>query len=236
MIKNFRFLFDELSITPRDLYELLGFEGKEIPEPFPDLILKAIKTAPDFCEIAGGYKVYNPVIINSDEQKIIIKEFEFSPGKIITTQLKKADAAAIFVCTAGEGISKQSKKLLEGEDPLMGYVFDVLGSVIVEKAMNLIQKQLEKECLKNKLFISDRYSPGYCDWSVSEQQVLFKLLPQNFCGVELSESSLMHPIKSISGIIGIGADLKQKGYQCSWCNDKNCIYGRIRRKSSKIVQ
>jgi hypothetical protein len=81
-----------------------------------------------------------------------------------------------------------------------------------------------------ELGISDRFSPGYCDWNVSEQHKLFNLLPESFCGIHLSESSLMNPIKSVSGIIGIGENLKQLGYQCYWCNDPNCIYGKTKRK------
>lgn len=96
--------------------------------------------------------------------------------------------------------------------------------------MDKIQKLLEASLQESKLNISDRYSPGYCEWSVAEQAYLFDLLPDNFCGISLSDSFLMDPIKSVSGIIGIGAGLKQKGYQCHWCTDKNCLYGKIKRK------
>jgi cobalamin-dependent methionine synthase I len=105
-----------------------------------------------------------------------------------------------------------------------------VGSVTVEKAMDKIQEILDTEMQKTGLTISDRYSPGYCDWSVGEQQLLFTLMPKDFCGVSLSDSSLMKPIKSVSGIIGIGKELRQKGYQCDWCSDKNCIYGKIKRQ------
>ena len=100
--------------------------------------------------------------------------------------------------------------------------------------MYKIQKELELDLRVKNLQISDRYSPGYCEWSVAEQQKLFSLLPENFCGISLSDSSLMTPIKSVSGIIGIGKDLKQKGYQCNWCNDQNCIYGRIKRQKKDL--
>lgn len=113
---------------------------------------------------------------------------------------------------------------------MYSYVLDVIGSVIVEKAMDEIQKKLEDDMKLNGLGISDRFSPGYCDWNVSDQHKLFRLLPENFCGIRLSESSLMNPIKSVSGIIGLGENLKQLGYQCHWCNDPNCIYGKTKRK------
>ena len=151
--------------------------------------------------------------------------------KIISVQLKKSSSVALFICTAGNKISDLSKKLMAGEELMAGYVLDVIGSVTVEKAMDKIQEELLAEMEQQNLGISDRYSPGYCNWSVGEQQKLFSLMPKDFCGVTLSESSLMSPVKSVSGIIGIGEELKQKGYQCDWCNDKTCIYGNIRRRS-----
>jgi hypothetical protein len=111
-------------------------------------------------------------------------------------------------------------------------VYDILGSITVEKATDNIQEFLAADCKASELGISDRFSPGYCEWSVSEQQMLFDLMPKRFCGVTLSESSLMSPIKSVSGIIAIGKGFNPKGYQCNWCNDKNCIYGKIKRKKN----
>ncbi len=232
MVREFRLSFEELNIVPNDLTSLLGFTDGVIPEPFPTIIDEAIATAQPFCDIRGGYKIFDSLEINRNNNSITIEEQLFLPSKIIVTQLKKATSAALYICSAGSGISDYSNKLANQGDPLLAYVFDVIGSVTVEKAMDKIQKKLELEMLDAGLTISDRYSPGYCDWSVSEQHYLFQLLPNNFCGVILSESSLMHPIKSVSGIIGIGKEMKQKGYQCDWCSDKNCIYGKIKRSQS----
>ncbi len=232
MIKEFHFSFEELNIITRDLTELLGFENGVVPEPFPELIKQSLLETPQYCNIRGGYKTFNSIEINRSKESITIDNQTFSPSKIITTQLQESTSAVLFICTAGEEISNHSNKFLNQGDPILAYIFDVIGSVVVEKATDKIQKLLEIDSKKSGLNISDRYSPGYCEWSVAEQQKLFSLLPDNFCGVTLSESSLMTPIKSLSGIIGIGAKLQQKGYQCRWCNDKNCIYGKIKRQEN----
>jgi hypothetical protein len=235
MIKEFKFQFEELNIVSEDLTELLGFEDGIVPEPFPEIIEQAIADASQYCAIKGGYKVFNPINIDLQNETISIENQIFSPTKIVTTQLKDATSAALFICTAGDGISKHANKIILEGDPMLGYIFDVIGSVCVEKAIDKIQENLAKEQRLNNFNISDRYSPGYCEWNVSEQQFLFQLMPDNFCGVSLSDSSLMNPIKSVSGIIGIGAKLQQKGYQCLWCTDKNCIYGKIKRKKTSVA-
>jgi len=235
MEREFTFDFEELGIEPADLGELMGFGPGEIPEPFPELIEAGLKTAPGLCHLRGGYIIFSPVVFNPEQLTIGIGNTFFKTGKVVYTQLKKATSAALFACTAGAGISGLSKKLMAEGDMLAGYVFDVLGSVAVEKAINKIEAELKKEVSASGSGISTRFSPGYCEWDVAGQQQLFSQLPENFCGISLSESSLMSPIKSVSGIIGIGKGMEQKGYQCNWCNDLNCIYGRIRRKKTSTT-
>ena len=230
MVREFQYAFGELDICSSDIEELMGFDDGVIPDPFPELIEHAINSAPSHSKIRGGYKIFSSDECSMDMQSIRICDQVFNPSKIVITQFKNAMSFGLFICTAGSEISQHAKELSASGDPLLSFVFDVIGSVAVEKATDKVQKSMEAECLKSGLTISDRYSPGYCDWSVSEQQKLFDLMPAGFCGVSLSETSLMSPIKSVSGIIAIGHNLKQKGYQCYWCAEKNCIYGKIRRQ------
>ena len=128
----------------------------------------------------------------------------FRQIKLIFGQLKKADSLAVFLCTAGEEIGIRTRKAMAGGDPLTGYIYDIIGSIVVDAAADRMQSELEKSVLSAGKKITNRYSPGYCGWDVSEQHKLFRLVPDNFCGIRLTDSALMDPVKSISGIIGIG--------------------------------
>jgi len=147
----------------------------------------------------------------------------------VISQLKEMEQIAIFVCTAGAEITDLSNQFLQNGDSLTFYTLDTVGSIAADKTAEKIQRELEKQVKTEGNQISDRFSPGYCQWSVAEQQKIFSLLPNNFCGIQLSASALMHPVKSVSGIIGIGANLSQKGYQCEWCTNKDCFAGKINR-------
>ena len=74
------------------------------------------------------------------------------------------------------------------------------------------------------LKITNRYSPGYCGWDTREQHKLFSLLPENSCGIRLTESALMLPIKSVSGFIGVGANVRFNPYTCKMCDAEFCVY------------
>lgn len=233
MIKNYDYSFDELQIKPAEIEELMGFNPGDSPEPFPDLIEEGLKAAPDHTKIEGGFAIFEKVEVNHEKKFIRIGNQVFTPGEIVVTQLKNATSAALFACTAGEEISAFAQKQTASGNEFLAYVLDVIGSVIADKTVEKLQDEIQAIINQSGMGITDSFSPGYCNWSVAEQQKLFSLLPDNFCGIKLSSSSLMHPIKSVSGIIGIGSNCKQKGYQCEWCNDKDCIYGRIRRKKKR---
>ena len=66
--------------------------------------------------------------------------------RLFSGRLKKSDSVAVFLCTAGEEIGIRSRKSMKERDFLNGYMYDVVGSEIVEAAADLMQSELEKEC------------------------------------------------------------------------------------------
>ena len=110
------------------------------------------------------------------------------------------------------------------------YIADALGSILAEKTADLMEETLEKELIQKKWKHTNRFSPGYCGWHVSEQQKFFSIFPVfQPCGIRLTASSLMLPIKSVSGIIGLGTDVKKMEYTCGLCTFEQCF----RRKKRK---
>lgn len=229
MTKEFAFAFEELEITESVVAELMGFEQGQVPEPFEQTIQLALEKAKQICTPIGGFSVFDKCNINTANNSIEIDTQLFSPDKIVVTQLKNSQKIAVFVCTAGEGITQLANENSANGDVIMAYVLDTIGSIVADKTAVILQRELEKIVRIDSLNISDGFSPGYCDWSVAEQHKLFSLLPSSFCGITLSASALMQPVKSVSGIIGIGKNLSQKGYQCHWCTDKDCFVGKLNR-------
>jgi cobalamin-dependent methionine synthase I len=147
----------------------------------------------------------------------------FDTGPIIARGLAGSTQIAFFAATCGEGFDEWYKFASREGDTLLAYTIDSAGSVIAEKIADAIEKIAGEVCGTRNLGISNRYSPGYCGWDVSDQKKLFSLLPTQSCGITLTESALMLPIKSVSGIIGIGEHARKKNYECAVCDRKDCI-------------
>jgi len=223
-IITYRFSFNELAITRPRLESLMGYNPGVMPEPFTPIIDEILSLAGKYCDIRGGFIIKDNLHFSKDAHLLSLDGVTFNLQKIVYGQLKKAGEIAAFVCTAGPGISDWSKKLMTEGDLTTGYIVDIVGSEVVETAMDRAQKMLSEKMNALGLKISNRYSPGYCGWDVSEQHKLFSLLPDNFCGVRLSDAALMVPIKSVSGMIGIGENVQYKSYPCNMCDSRNCLY------------
>jgi cobalamin-dependent methionine synthase I len=112
--------------------------------------------------------------------------------------------------------------LLNSGEYLAGIAADLVASLIAESVARLLHSSISELADREGTRTTNRYSPGYCSWSVGEQQKLFKQFPEGFCGITLSPSSLMAPIKSVSGIIGLGNHVSYREYDCDACQVKHC--------------
>ena len=207
--------FDELRITLADVFEQMGYH-EAVPDETTQNETQAIVDdvrrwlRPQFCFF-------------------IVRELPaFDMGHIILRQLQGSEAYALFMCTAGEEFEAFLQRLKTEGDMVRVFIADALGSVIAEKCADEMEKNLQLSIDKLGWMHTNRFSPGYCSWHVSEQQKLFPLFEGNTCGVTLTESSLMLPIKSVSGIIGIGQKVRRLDYTCGLCNFEKCYKRRHR--------
>ena len=213
----------DLNISLNDIEKLARIGEGMIT--YDDFLQKELELLSKDASVEGGYVILEGEV-NSDH--LTLADKVFYPGKDVCKFYKNMTHAAVFVCTAGKEISERVKFLNSKGDLIEAYILDVLGSVIVEKAMDQIQEKLQNSMKKKGISITNRYSPGYCDWNVLEQQKIFSLFPINFCNVTLNESCLMQPAKSVSGIIGLGPKVKFHQHVCHLCNSINCLYRGVK--------
>ena len=201
--------YDQLSIVPADIYEAMGYHGAQPDEATlreTQAIIDDVREwlRPQFCFF-------------------VTRELpDFEIGQIIEKQLQGSEAYALFICTCGQEYEAYQQQLEAGNDMVRVFIADSLGSVIAEKCADEMEKNLQKSIEKLGWYHTNRFSPGYCAWHVSQQQKLFPLFEGETCGVRLTESSLMLPIKSVSGIIGVGKDVRRLDYTCGLCQFEKC--------------
>lgn len=146
-------------------------------------------------------------------------------SKSLAKVLKNSKFSVLFLTTVGETITKKARQSLKNKNYFSALVYDTLGSQAVEKCAQIISAQTKKFAIKNNLDITQRFSPGYSDWHLSEQKKIFKILKPKNIRVRLTKNFMMIPEKTISAVIGIGNNLNKNCKDvCLDCNLKNCSY------------
>ena len=201
--------YNDLIITPADVYEQMGYHDTE-----PDADTKA--------ELTQIINEVSQWLHPQFSYFVVSVQPTFDMGNIILRQLRGSEAYALFICTAGVAYEAYQQRLKEQGDMVRVFIADALGSVIAEKCADQMEIALQESIDKLGWKHTNRFSPGYCGWHVSQQQLLFPLFQGHTCGVTLTDSSLMLPIKSVSGIIGLGKSVRKLDYTCGLCDFKQC--------------
>jgi len=227
---------NDITIDRNDIDISLGYPPGELPPQFDEMVNEVISKLPDKCEIKAGYRILDVIQPTEKIDGFYLGDKFLNLHKIVSSQLKKSEKAALFLCTIGTGMENWSRQSMAEGDPTLSYIIDTVASATVEAVADALHEHIGMQMQKLGLKITNRYSPGYCNWSVAEQHILFSFLPENFCKVKLTESALMIPIKSISGIIGVGKQVEFRGYLCDKCGVKDCTYRIFRQERDKRIR
>lgn len=219
--------YDDLGIRIEDVYEVMECDGtpeeavcREVEEMLAD-IRQWLKPRYAFTVVRGDMCLEN--------QTLTVNGTTLNCGKIITRQLRGSEAYALFVGTAGIDFQNLMERLTEEGDMVRLFIAHSVGTVIAERCADQMERVLQGTIDKLGWKRTNRFSPGYCGWHVREQQLLFPLMQGHNTGVTLTPSSLMIPIKSVSGVIGLGPDVRRLEYTCGLCNFEKCYKNKKKR-------
>jgi hypothetical protein len=214
----------DIEIDKNQVYKYLGYDvGSEPPPRMESLIDEHINLSQEFAYPRTTYTILDVEFVLGT-RAFIEGPFTFD-SKVVSQLLCKCQKVALFVATIGDELEYVACCLAEDGLLLQSAVMDSVGSSAVEQAANFLHERISNTAALQGLVASKRrFSPGYCDWNVDQQEKLFEALDASSIGVELTETCLMLPRKSISGIIGIG--LPNQGVEnynpCPVCDNTDC--------------
>lgn len=146
-------------------------------------------------------------------------------GRLIAQHLGGAGRVIALLATIGPGLEEIAGELMR-TDPLLGWALDALGSAAVEAlslaACNYFEAQAQRAGAQTTLPLS----PGMVGWpAIQGQAQIFALLDGGEIGVSLTANSLMLPRKTLSMVVGVGAQVTRGGRSCDYCSlSETCQY------------
>jgi hypothetical protein len=135
----------------------------------------------------------------------------------------RQNANLVFMAaTIGDALEKLGRA---AADILESWLYDMVGSELVDLVADAVENDFKAEEPNCCLEFSMRSSPGYCDWSVEGQKIIFTALDPSRIGVTLTPYMLMIPRKTLSGVLVAAEEVPVK-FACALCAKKDCPWRR----------
>jgi len=214
---------NRFGIDRRQVWHEIGY-GTDCKPParMASLVNEYVENA--YHLIAPSYSGVIRDIKSVKGSRVIIEGPIVFQSRIIARLLEQCHKAAVFLVTIGDYLEEMVCHLAEDKLVLQAAVLDAIGSVAVESVADFVQDRIGEIAHAQGLCTSRRFSPGYCDWKLGQQRMVFRAVNGDSAGIRLTEGCLMLPRKSISGIIGIGpCNSNVENYNpCHICNKHDC--------------
>jgi hypothetical protein len=205
---------------PKEIYRYLGYKQGAVPAGgMASRIEQVVEGVRPCVESRGAYSVYGITGRSSGSLAF--------GGAVISGRVAEfmgsADRVAVFVATIGDEISKCAMQARRRGDTLAEWIIDAFGSWAAEAATDALMERLRGHSAGQD-GVTLRYSPGYCGMAMDQQRTLFQMVQAEAVGVRLLPSLLMYPLKSVSGIVGLGPKEKVSTYgaPCDQCDMVGC--------------
>jgi hypothetical protein len=212
--------------------ELLGPLGWERGSCVEPAFMEQIVSESERCrQVMQGRAIYTRMDVSRVDQNVIeVGGKAFEEG-VLASALDGVRRFALGICTVGDGIEEIIDEHFRGGDFFRGMVADVVGSRAVEHVAEVCASLICSEANESGLYPSGHLSPGYGEWDVSGQRVVFALLDPSPIGVSLNEHCMMKPKKSISFVVPLAEGLAHHADQadhhlCRECGLQDCMYRR----------
>ncbi|MDK2800187.1 MAG: hypothetical protein PWQ70_1806 [Clostridiales bacterium] len=163
---------------------------------------KGIKQGIRLCQPKGVFGRFN--IVQHSQSFIELQNQQILRSKNLSLLLEKSDEVVLMASTVGKAvIEKISHEVNEG-DAALGVILDAVASQTADAGLNWMMEFIYKIVRREgKKLTKHRYSPGYGDFSLENQKVIFDMLKLDRLGLKLTEKFMLIPEKSVLAIAGI---------------------------------
>lgn len=138
----------------------------------------------------------------------------------LAAHLKGCEEALLLGATLGSRVDAAIRRLALGS-VAEGAAAQAVAAALIESYCDEVQARFDTGGLAQR----PRFSPGYGDWDLAEQRLLFPVLNcAKLIGLTLTEGCMMAPSKSVTAVIGLSEDVQCVWNKCMTCGNINCPY------------
>jgi len=155
-----------------------------------------------------------------DDDTVTLDGITFK-SRVLQVNMKATNRAFCYVATCGRELYDWAESL---DDVLLHFWAEAIEEAALRDAMRAVNGEIKRRFSPGKLVTM---SPGsLIDWPITQQRPFFRLMgdPTEAIGVELKESCLMIPNKSVSGV---RFEKEERFESCQLCPRRDCPNRRM---------
>ena len=187
-----------IELDERQVYRTLGYSNGHKPKAsIRSLVDEEMVEAHELTRTSCSYQIMDIKRIRRPRVTLVNGTNITLTSEVLSWALYPCEQAVIFVASIGPALEQRVAQLTSEGYSSKAYILDAIGSEATEKTVCYLQDQVREVAKFDDGETTLRYSPGYCDWDISQQKVLFKAMDSIPMQVSLSDECVMTPRKSV---------------------------------------
>lgn len=187
-------LLDDIPVSLELEVVLKGLHLRKVSKYVEGTVQELIEIVRPIAKPKAIYEV--SYIDNKNEDSLYIGGVKFT-SHVLRVNLDKVERAFPYVATCGKELDEIA---IPSDDFMKCYYLDAIKEVVLGSARSYLRNYLTRNYALGQI---SHMSPGsLADWPITQQEELFSIFGnvEDLIGVKLTESFLMVPLKSVSGI------------------------------------
>jgi hypothetical protein len=124
-------------------------------------------------------------------------------SQVLAHRLAGAAEVVLLVLTIGGALERRAQSLVREEHLVEGLLLDTAGWVAIDALLRDVRQHLAADARRRGHRLTARMAPGFAGWPLDQQRVLFAAFGAGTLTVRLTDSCVMRPSKSVSGVYGL---------------------------------
>ena len=188
------------------IFKRLGYNSRltEVPAGMMDEVEGLLERASDLIRLKAVC-LRSGLIMHDDGEGLTISEGgAHAVSRKLCGFLSGSDELILMGITGGSEITDEIRKLQEQGRMTAAVVLDAAAGEIVDDGFNYLSGLYSRELLREGRLLTDRrFSAGYGDFDITFQKDIYRMLKLESLGIEITESCMLLPEKTVTAVYGI---------------------------------
>lgn len=162
---------------------------------------RTIEDASDLVALKGAVLLMD--IRSIEDSGVTLDDGTFFPSRSLAGMLEGSSGVLLMGATAGADIMEAIASCT-AENLTRAVILDAVGSEMADAALDWIMDYMGQDLLRSaRRLTRKRFSAGYGDFSLENQQAMYDLLQLGNIGISMTPTRILLPEKSVTAVAGV---------------------------------